>query len=105
VRHQIAFYASTPAYRGVLEAEGWGELQPRLQAMTREGRWLEMASLISDEMVERIAVVGEPAEVARELQRRYADVATRIAFASPFPLDPRSEAAILAAYRALEAAG
>ena len=28
IKSQIAFYGSTPAYRGVLESRGWGELQP-----------------------------------------------------------------------------
>ncbi len=30
VRAQIAFYGSTPAYRGVLELHGWGDLQNEL---------------------------------------------------------------------------
>jgi len=49
-RSQIAFYASTPAYARVLEVHGWQDLQPRLQAMSREGKWLEMAGLIDNEM-------------------------------------------------------
>ena len=32
-KEQIAFYASTPAYRGVLEHHGWGDLQPELTRM------------------------------------------------------------------------
>src|SRR5205823_6630842 len=32
-REQIAFYASTPAYRGVLDLHGWGDLQPELNAL------------------------------------------------------------------------
>jgi probable F420-dependent oxidoreductase len=51
VMQRIAFYASTPAYKPVLDQHGWGELQPRLQLMSREGRWAEMAALISAEMV------------------------------------------------------
>ena len=38
---QIAFYGSTPAYRGVLEAHGWGELQSELNAMSKQGQWAE----------------------------------------------------------------
>ena len=30
VRTTLSFYGSTPSYRGVLEVEGWGELQPEL---------------------------------------------------------------------------
>ena len=42
-KEQIAFYASTPAYRGVLEHHGWGDLQPELTRMSKEGKWVEMA--------------------------------------------------------------
>src|SRR6202795_5058882 len=33
-RRQIAFYGSTPNYRGVLDLHGWGELQPELNALS-----------------------------------------------------------------------
>ena len=33
-RKQIAFYASTPAYRKVLELHGWGELQTELHRLS-----------------------------------------------------------------------
>src|SRR4051794_2913824 len=38
-RRQIAFYGSTPAYRGVLELHGWGDLQPELNALSKQGEW------------------------------------------------------------------
>src|SRR5208282_1995445 len=42
VRQQIAFYGSTPAYRGVLDRHGWGGLGDELNALSkssREGKW------------------------------------------------------------------
>jgi alkanesulfonate monooxygenase SsuD/methylene tetrahydromethanopterin reductase-like flavin-dependent oxidoreductase (luciferase family) len=41
-RGQVAFYASTPAYKPVLDCHGWGDLQPRLNALSKEGKWAEM---------------------------------------------------------------
>jgi alkanesulfonate monooxygenase SsuD/methylene tetrahydromethanopterin reductase-like flavin-dependent oxidoreductase (luciferase family) len=70
----------------VLEAEGCGELQPELRRLTKEGRWHEMAALIDDELLRRIAAVGTPREVAEILHRRYGALAGRLGFASPFPL-------------------
>jgi probable F420-dependent oxidoreductase len=35
IRAQIAFYASTPAYRVVLESRGWGDLQPELNRLSK----------------------------------------------------------------------
>jgi probable F420-dependent oxidoreductase len=59
-KQQIAFYASTPAYRGVLEAHDRGELQPELTRMSKEGKWAEMGELIDDELLDLVAVVGDP---------------------------------------------
>jgi probable F420-dependent oxidoreductase len=78
VRDQIAFYAATPAYRGVLELHGWGDLQPELSAMTKAGRWKEMGGLIDDDMLNAFAVVAEPDQVAAEVLKRYAGVFTRL---------------------------
>ena len=69
----LAFYGSTPAYRGVLEAEGWGELQPELNSLSKRGEWAAMRSLVTDEMVETLAVHGTPDAVAREIVDRYGD--------------------------------
>ena len=38
-KQQIAFYASTPAYRKVLELHGWGDLQSELHRLSLDGRW------------------------------------------------------------------
>jgi len=82
IKQQIAFYGSTPAYRPVLEAHGWGELQDELNARTKRGEW-DNAGLIDDEIVEAFAVVGTPEEAIAEVNRRYGDVATRIALTIP----------------------
>ena len=82
IKRRVAFYASTPAYRPVLEQHGWGDLQPRLQAMTRENRWSEMAQLITPEILGTIAVVGEPATAARQIWERYGDFVDDLVLAS-----------------------
>jgi probable F420-dependent oxidoreductase len=100
VAQRIAFYASTPAYRGVLEQHGWGELQPRLQAMTREGKWGEMARLITPEILETVAVVGEPRVAARILAERFGDTVQDLVLASEV-VPPETLAEVAADVRAL----
>jgi probable F420-dependent oxidoreductase len=78
VRERIAFYGSTPAYRGVLDLHGWGDLQPELNLLSKQGRWQEMGGLISDEMLDAFAVVAEPGEVVPMLRRRYAGLVDRV---------------------------
>jgi len=99
-RNQIAFYASTPAYRSVLESEGRSELQPELRQMTKEGRWHEMAARIDGDLLGKIAAVGTPSEVADVLRRRYGALASRLAFASPFPIASECAAEIISELRA-----
>lgn len=67
----IAFYGSTPAYRPVLDAEGWGELQPRLNTLSKQGDYPRMRALITPQMVATIGVVGTPEECAAEIGRRF----------------------------------
>ncbi len=59
-RAQLAFYGSTPAYKVVLDAHGWGDLQPELNRLSKEGRWDVMASMIDDEMLDTFAVRRAP---------------------------------------------
>ncbi|HVS12423.1 MAG TPA: TIGR03617 family F420-dependent LLM class oxidoreductase [Thermoanaerobaculia bacterium] len=81
---QIAFYGSTPAYRPVLETHGWGELQGELNAMSKRGQWDEMGALISDEILDEFAVVGEPREIAPRLLERWGSLVDRLALDLPF---------------------
>jgi probable F420-dependent oxidoreductase len=86
-RQQIAFYGSTPAYRPVLDCHGWGELQDELNRLSKLGNWVEMAALISDEILETIAVVGEPEEMSKKIKLRYEDIIDRIALDTTLSAD------------------
>jgi len=99
-RQQIAFYGSTPAYRGVLELHGWGSLQDELNALSKRGDWVQMGELIDDEMLNTFAVVGTPDTIAPELHRRYGDVIQRISFYAPYESDPEGFRQVLADIKA-----
>jgi probable F420-dependent oxidoreductase len=96
VKQQIAFYGSTPAYRGVLELHGWGDLQTELNALSKQGEWVKMGELIDDEVFHTFAVVAEPEGVAEELKRRYAGVVDRCSFYAPYKTDPDRWRAVIA---------
>ena len=84
-RAQVGFYASTPAYRVMLDVHGWGDLQPTLQQLVREQRWSELAAEVPDEVVQAFVCAGSPADVARQVATR-TDGVDRVAlssFASP----------------------
>ncbi|MDR3658212.1 MAG: TIGR03617 family F420-dependent LLM class oxidoreductase [Mycobacterium sp.] len=74
----ISFYGSTPAYLPVLEAEGWPEIQPELNALSKQGRFAEMRRLITDPMVARIGIMGTPEECAQQIVARFGDHAAEV---------------------------
>lgn len=83
-RAQIAFYASTPTYRPVLETHGWEEAGERLSALAARGRWTEMPQVITDEMLEQFAVLTGEANRAAAIQARYDGLLDRITLYQPF---------------------
>ena len=83
-RALLGFYLSTPAYRPVFELEGFGELQPEAQAMTRAGRWDELADLVDDAVLSSVVVRGTPTEVAQGIVRRFGDRVTRVCTYLPY---------------------
>jgi probable F420-dependent oxidoreductase len=76
-RGQISFYGSTPAYRIVLDHMGVGDLHPELNRLSKQGKWLEMMGLVSDEMLDEIGVSGTPAEAGARLAARNGPFADR----------------------------
>ena len=78
LRSQIAFYASTPAYRPVLDVHGWGELQPELRQCSRDGDWAGMGQRIDDEVLSAFGVVAPPEQVAGALIQRCAGRIDRV---------------------------
>jgi probable F420-dependent oxidoreductase len=99
-RANIAFYGSTPAYRPVLDVEGWGDLQPELNTLSKQGAWDTMTGLITDEMVDTIAVHGTPDQCAAEIVRRYGDCDRICAYFPGYPASDDLIADFVAAMRA-----
>jgi probable F420-dependent oxidoreductase len=100
VRQQIAFYASTPAYEPVLAAHGWEAVRPELTAMSKQGQWVEMASLIDDEMLDAFCVVGTPSACGAELVRRWGAHLQRMTLHTWGSSNAEVRAEVLAAVRA-----
>ncbi|OMC18527.1 TIGR03617 family F420-dependent LLM class oxidoreductase [Mycobacterium colombiense] len=74
----IAFYGSTPAYLPVLQVEGWDDVQPELNALSKQGRFGEMRGLITHEMVARIGIVGTPEQCAEQIAARFGEHADEV---------------------------
>ena len=94
-RDQIAFYGSTPSYKGVLDLHGWGDLQPELNSLSKQGEWVKMGELIDDDILRTFAVVAEPEGVGAELKKRYGGIVDRCSFYAPYKTDPKRWASVI----------
>jgi probable F420-dependent oxidoreductase len=83
-RQQLAFYASTPSYRGVMAFHGWEAAAERLSGLAARGKWAEMPSIISDEMLETFAVLAPSGQLPGRLLERYQGIADRLGLYLPF---------------------
>jgi probable F420-dependent oxidoreductase len=79
VRQQISFYASTPSYMPVLEANGW-EFGEELNAMSKRGQWGEMADIVPDEAVLTVGVAAPIDRLGEAIKERYGDRVQRVGF-------------------------
>lgn len=78
VRGQIAFYASTPAYKPVLDAIGFGDLHEKLHEMSRQGQWDEMARYIPDEVLELQSLRAEAKDLPAAIEERFSKYYDRV---------------------------
>jgi probable F420-dependent oxidoreductase len=77
-KRQIAFYASTPAYKAVLDCHGWGDVQPEMLRLSKRGQWQEMGELLRDDILQAFCIIGTPDECARQIRQRYTGVYDQI---------------------------
>jgi probable F420-dependent oxidoreductase len=101
-RKQLAFYGSTPAYLPTLRCHGWEEVHRALNALSKQGRWDEMTDLISDEMLESIAVVGPRSEIAAKITERLDGIADSVSLTHNRYPDPGYWADIVQQLRSFE---
>ncbi len=87
-RYRLAFYGSTPAYRPVLEAHGWGDLQPELNRLSKVNDYATMASLITDDIVDEFVTCGSLDQIPERLRARFGGLVDRVAFEPPPDADP-----------------
>lgn len=100
-RQQISFYASTPTYKAVLDVHGWGAVNEKLGALAARGKWDEMPSLITDEILNEVAIVAPREEVVARIKQKYAGLLDRVTFYTPFdPMDAPKWREIVQAFQA-----
>lgn len=69
VRAQIAFYYTTRIYHSILEVHGWREVGEEIARAFRKQDFKAMIDAVPDELVDAIAVCGQPHEVRDQLEQ------------------------------------
>jgi probable F420-dependent oxidoreductase len=77
VRQQISFYASTPSYRPVLEANGW-DFGEQLHSMSKRGQWAKMVDVVPDDTVLQVGVAATVDKLGAAIKNRYGDRIQRV---------------------------
>ena len=86
-RRQLSFYASTPAYKGVLDALGYGDIQPILQNLSRQGDWNQMAKVFEDDLLDSLIIQGKPEEIPFLVGKRFGNRLDRVSSYFGWPLN------------------
>ena len=103
VAAQIAFYASTPAYRPVLDSIGYGDLQPELTALSKSGDWATAESLIDAGLIAQFAIEGRPEDLPDLTSSRLGHRVSRTSSYYGWPsVGPERMQAIAARFRSLD---
>lgn len=84
VKGLLGFYASTPAYRPPMDAVGYGDLQPVLNELSKQGKWDELSTYIDDDFLAAFCTIAKPDDLAAALKQKYGQYADRLAIYAPY---------------------
>jgi probable F420-dependent oxidoreductase len=74
VRYRVAFYGSTPAYRGVFDLHGVGDLGVKLTEMSKQGEWNRMAAHVPDDVLDLFVARATYDALPEAIERRYGGI-------------------------------
>ena len=81
-KRQIAFHATVRTYDRILELHGFTDVAARIRELWRSFDLAGMTALVTDEMLDEMAVAGTPAECRAGVERRAAS-ADRLLLGAP----------------------
>ncbi len=73
-RYRVAFYGSTPAYRGVFDLHGVPDLGVKLTEMSKAGRWSEMAAQVPDDVLDLFVARATYDDLPAAIEKRYGGI-------------------------------
>jgi alkanesulfonate monooxygenase SsuD/methylene tetrahydromethanopterin reductase-like flavin-dependent oxidoreductase (luciferase family) len=95
VRYRIAFYGSTPSYWPVFEHHGHGDLGRKLNQMTKDGKWDQIAAEIPDDLLHEFAAIARFDQLAGAVDKRFGGAADAIYASTSQDIRPSIPADVL----------
>ena len=80
---ELAFHLATPAYTKFYECEGLLDLHRSLRREALRSDWQSLMSLIDDQILSRVAIVGEPNGIAEAVHSRTSSYLDRVCLPTP----------------------
>lgn len=78
IRRHISFYAATRTYFAVLEHHGWLDTGHQLVRLSQEGRWNDLEGLVTDEMLDQLAITATFDDLPAAIEARYGGLVTSV---------------------------
>jgi len=78
VRYRVSFYASTPAYRPVMELHGWEDLADKLLHMTKTGQWKKMAAEVPDDVLDEFCIYTTYDKLPEAIEGRFGGISDTV---------------------------
>ena len=104
IRYRVAFYGSTPAYRGVFDIHGLSDLGVRLTEMSKQGAWKDMAAQISDEVLELFVARAPYEGIAEAIERRFGGIVDTVSIDFAAGTDAATRRKVVEAIRRIPSA-
>jgi alkanesulfonate monooxygenase SsuD/methylene tetrahydromethanopterin reductase-like flavin-dependent oxidoreductase (luciferase family) len=105
-KRQIAFHATVRTYDGILDLHGFMDTAVRIRELWRSFDLAGMTALVTDEMLDAMAVAGKPPECRERVAERAATLDRLLLGAPVVATDPGRirdyHAAILETFRNLD---
>jgi probable F420-dependent oxidoreductase len=73
-RYRVAFYGSTPAYRGVFDLHGVPDLGVKLNEMSKAGQWDRMAAEVPDDILDLFVARATYDDLPAAIEKRYGGI-------------------------------
>jgi probable F420-dependent oxidoreductase len=74
VWYRVAFYGSTPAYRGVFDLHGVSDLGIKLTEMSKQGQWSRMAAEVPDDVLDLFVARATYDNLPAAIEKRYGGI-------------------------------